>query len=164
MRLNRIITSITAVAAALAAMSLTAEADASSNPVVKIGTPEAEGDSVKVQISYIDDNDEIVAYNLTPRHIGMYGFTGNIEIEGEEEEKTITFTDVEATGGEMYITINGGTAVDADGNLAHSGKSQVFYLSDKESPDTGIGGIGIMGGLAAGAVAAAMLSGKVKRR
>lgn len=164
MRLNGIITGITAVAATIAAISFTAEADASSNPVVKIGTPEAEGDSVRVQISYIDDNDEIVAYNLAPGHIGMYGFTGNIEIEGEEEEKTITFTDVEATGGEMYITINGGTAIDADGNLAHGVKSQVFSLDDKESPDTGIGGIGIMGGLAAAAGAAAMLSGKEKRR
>ena len=159
MRLNKIITNITAIAAALAAMSITAEADASANPILKIGTPEVTEDSVTVELTYLDDHDEIVAYNLKPGHVGLNGFTGNINIEGEGEVKTLTVTDIEITEGEMYITINGGTAVDADGNLANGGKTSSFSFGTKPSPDTGISGVGAAGGIVlfAGAVAAAAI-------
>lgn len=130
---------------ALFALSAAASAEA---PGITVSAPSIDyavnGDTIEYEVTYSGD---IGAINLTNGHIGLYGFSGHVEISGEGATRTITISDIdidtefdEQGEGEIYITINAGSAIGEDGELANGVKSEpvrvfnhiVMYLARRD--------------------------------
>ena len=104
-------------------------------PVLTITGPDKkevyEGETVIYTLNY-KDNVGIAGYSLTTKSIGLYGFTADVEIQGSGETRTVILKNVKNLGDGKYITVNAGTAYDADGNLANGVKSNTFKIIAKE--------------------------------
>ncbi len=109
-------------------------------PVLTISAPSAssvvEGGSISFTFNY-SDNTAVKTINLTTGHIGLVGFTGDIAISGTGlSQRTVTISNIKGVGNGKYITVNGGTAIDAEGNLADGKTSSTFNVTAKTVADT----------------------------
>jgi hypothetical protein len=108
-------------------------------PVLKITGPNPasiyNGQSVTYTATYSDDKG-IANIWLSEKSIVLNGFTANVRISGTGNTRTITLTNVQGSiGGSKNISITGGTAVDAAGNLSNAATSASFtILKEKEVP------------------------------
>lgn len=95
------------------------------------------GETVTYTANYTDDKG-IANIWLGTGSIVLNGFTANIRISGVNNSRTITLTNIQgAVGGSKYISITGGTAVDAAGNLANAAKSLPFsIIQSTTTPET----------------------------
>lgn len=101
-------------------------------PVLTISAPNPasiyNGQTVSYTASYSDDKG-IANIWLSSSSIVLNGFTANIRISGTGNSRTITLTNVQgAVGGSKSISITGGTAVDAAGNLSNAATSAAFAI------------------------------------
>jgi signal transduction histidine kinase len=73
---------------------------------------------------------------LSSGSIVLNGFTANIRITGTGNSRTITLSNVQgAVGGSKSISITGGTASDAAGNLSNAATSAAFIIvKDNDVP------------------------------
>ncbi len=121
----------------LAIASLCTSAASADNTLMTISAPNIDyavnGDTVEYEVNYSDDT---AAVNLTNGHIGLYGFTGNLEINGNGNRRTITISDIDIQSefdehgyGEIYLTVNAGTGIDENGSLANGVKSEPIRVS-----------------------------------
>lgn len=108
-------------------------------PVLKITGPNPSsiynGQSVTYTAVYSDDKG-IANIWLSSKSIVLNGFTANIRISGTGNSREITLTNVQgAIGGSKTISITGGTAIDAAGNLSNAATSAAFtIIKDKDVP------------------------------
>ncbi len=90
------------------------------------------GQTVKFIVDYTD-NVGISKIDLTASKITLNGFTADIYVSGTGNQRLITLYNVQGTvGSNKTITISGGTAVDASGNIAPSASSQSFTIKATE--------------------------------
>lgn len=123
---------------AITAVACSTAVSAESTPTMTIGAPSTDyavnGDTIEYEVTY---SDEAAAVNLTAGHIGLYGFTGDVDISGDGNSRTITISgidikpDFDDNGyGEIYITVNAGTAINDKGDLANGVRSETITVSD----------------------------------
>jgi hypothetical protein len=76
-----------------------------------------------------NDNVGVSNINLTGGSIVLNGFTANKSIGGSGNTRIITLTNIQGSiGGGKSISITGGTAIDAAGNLSNPASSSVFQI------------------------------------
>ena len=92
------------------------------------------GQTVTYIANYTDDVG-IANIMLGNGSIILNGFTANVRISGVNNSRTITLTNIQgAIGGSKYISITGGTAIDAAGNLANAATSLPFSIIQNTTP------------------------------
>ena len=89
-------------------------------PSISISLPDPDtiytGETVKYIVTY-KDNVGIAGIDLKPSDITLYGFTADINISGEGDQRTITLSNIQGEiGGMKFIGIAAGTAWDEAGN------------------------------------------------
>lgn len=84
------------------------------------------GESVSFTLNYTGD---VANIWLTSGGVVLNGFTANKSITGTGNTRTITLSNIQGNAGTKTITVTGGTAVDAQGNLANSATSSIFNLN-----------------------------------
>lgn len=97
------------------------------------------GDEISFKVKY-EDNKEMGEITLNENDLKLFGFTAEIEIKGDGNERTITLKNIQGDlGGHKYVLIAGNTAKDKAGNtVSEGGKTGMFKLitSDtKNNPD-----------------------------
>jgi len=108
-------------------------------PVLKITGPNPSsiynGQSVTYTAVYSDDKG-IANIWLGSNSIVLNGFTANIRISGTGNSREIVLTNIQGSiGGSKTISITGGTAIDAAGNLSNAASSAAFtILKEKDVP------------------------------
>ena len=97
------------------------------------------GDDISFKIKYTD-NKEMGEISLNKNDIKLYGFTADVEITGEGNDRTVTLKNVQGDlGGLKYVEIAGNTAKDKAGNsVGEGGKTGMFKVVNndtKNNPD-----------------------------
>ncbi len=85
------------------------------------------------------DNVGVTYIGLSAKNIALNGFTADVAISGTGlASRTITLSNIKgAVGAGKNITITGGTAIDAAGNLANAASSKAFEIyKDEVKKDT----------------------------
>ena len=85
------------------------------------------GQTVTYTAVYTDDIG-IANISLGSGSIILNGFTANKSITGTGNSRTITLTNVQGSVGSKSISITGGTAIDAAGNLCNAATSSAFNI------------------------------------
>lgn len=85
------------------------------------------GQTVTYTATYSDDKGIANIY-LGNGSIVLNGFTANVRVSGTGNSRTITLSNVQGSLGNKSISITGGTAIDAAGNLANAATSAQFSI------------------------------------
>lgn len=89
------------------------------------------GESVSYNLTFAD-NVGIVNLSLRNSAIKLEGFTADISLSGEGNNRVVTLSNIQGTvGGNKYIRVAGGIALDAMGNGSNAANSQAFTIAEK---------------------------------
>ncbi len=109
------------------------------NPVLTITGPDLGSINVGQTVKYIakyTDNVGIASNMLSNGAIVLNGFTANKSITVSGNDRIITLTNIQGTVGSKTISITGGTACDAEGNLSNAATSSAFTIKTSTPTDT----------------------------
>ena len=89
------------------------------------------GESVSYNLTFAD-NVGIVDIDLRKSAIKLEGFTADISLSGEGNNRVVTLSNIQGTvGGNKFIRVAGGIALDAMGNGSNAANSQAFTIAEK---------------------------------
>jgi len=128
---------ITLMALPFMAMSATAESDAIT---ITVSAPSSNLVHVGGTVTYVVAYCENAAHvSLGSGHVATVGFTANISVSGEGNERIITLANVQGNiGSDKYIRLSGGTAISGSGIPASTALATIpFSISDAD----GIGSV-----------------------
>lgn len=114
---------------ALKSSSFIVQGTDSALPTINIARPTFDNGAISFVV-YTDDNMKLQKLEINPLDISTHGFIGNIEVRGEgNSNREIIITNCKPIGGECYIEIAEGVAVDTAGNKSNSVRSHSFDIS-----------------------------------
>lgn len=108
-------------------------------PVMTISGPNPSkvyaGGTVSYVLTFTDDVG-VVDLEVLKSAIALEGFTADVSISGSGlSTRTVTLSNIQgAVGGNKYIRVAGGLAMDAEGNLSNPGNSIAFIIEEKTTP------------------------------
>lgn len=102
-------------------------------PFISIQAPSAKNVKVGGSVSYVvkaDDNKGVSVLNLSKDNIALSGFTADITVTGNGNQKTVTFSNIQGAAGKKTFVVKAGAVVDTSGNTSYdSAVSESFTLS-----------------------------------
>lgn len=85
------------------------------------------GDTIVYELFYVGD---VHTFNLTPGHIGLYNFTGEISIHKSGQKAYLVISNIQApySVDTIFVTINGGTAISQTGEMVDGARTKEIKI------------------------------------